>query len=58
MANMWEKVVDKAVSIKFRRKLIICGTCRRVRWWEEELHQHLKDRRPACFAQGLNKNNN
>ena len=55
MASKLEKAVDKAASITLDCKLIICG--RSVWWWDEEFHQLVKDHR-ACFAQGLDKDNN
>ena len=55
MASKLEKLVDKAASITLHCKLIICG--RSVRWWDEGIHQLMKDHR-ACFAQGLDKDSN
>ena len=47
-------MVDKAAAISLARKLA-CG--RSVSWWNEELHQLVKDSR-ACSAQGLDKDSN
>ena len=48
-------VVDKAASTTLSHMLIICG--RSVNWWNEEIRQLVKDLR-ACFAPGLDKDNN
>ena len=52
MASKWEKVVDKAATVLLGLKLTICG--RSVSWWNEEVHQLVRDHR-ACFAQDLDK---
>ena len=41
MASKREKIVDKATLFTLGRKLIICS--RSVSWWDEELHQLVKD---------------
>ena len=57
MASKWEKVVDKAALLTLGCKLIICGTCRSVSWWDEDLCQLVMDH-TACFAQGLDSDSN
>ena len=48
-------MVDKAASLTLGSKVIISG--RLVSWWDEELHQLVKNPR-ACFAQGLDNDSN
>ena len=48
------KSVDKAASTTLDCKLIMCG--RSVNWWDEDIHQFVKDHR-AFFAQGLGREN-
>ena len=55
MASKWEKVVNKAALVTLGHKLIFC--CRTVKWWDEKLHQLVKDR-CACFDQGLDEDSN
>ena len=55
MGNNCEKVVDKAALGVLGCKLVIC--CMAVKWWDEVLHQLVKDRR-VCFEHGLEKDEN